>query len=174
MNPSENKYSVAKRVAFILLMVFVFLFSIDLMGKSFGSLGKEVAESILLATSNPFIGLFIGLLVTALIQSSSTITTMVVAMVASGSLSLPEAVPIIMGANIGTTLTSTIVSLGYINKKEEFKRAIAAGTVHDFFNILTVAILFPLEYHYRLISWMAQRVSSWIVPSGCLMKHAAN
>ncbi len=162
MNQTEEKYPLAKRIAFIVLLIFVFLFSIELMGKSFGSLGKEVAESILLATSNPFIGLFIGLLVTALIQSSSTITTMTVAMVASGALSLPEAVPIIMGANIGTTLTSTIVSLGYINKREEFQRAISAGTVHDIFNILTVAILFPLEYHYRIISWMAQEISGWI------------
>lgn len=146
-------------------MIVVFLFSIELMGKAFGSLGREVAESILLATSNPFIGLFIGLLVTALIQSSSTITTMVVAMVASGSLSLTEAVPIIMGANIGTTLTSTIVSLAYINKREEFKRAIAAGTVHDFFNILTILILFPLEYHYGFVSWLAQGITSFVIPT---------
>ncbi|MEJ2004323.1 MAG: Na/Pi symporter, partial [Cyclobacteriaceae bacterium] len=116
------------------------------MGDSFNNLGREVAESIITATSNPFIGLFIGLLVTALIQSSSTTTSMIVALVASGSITLANAVPMIMGANIGTTLTSTIVSLGYIAKREEFKRAIAAGTVHDFFNILTVLILFPLEY----------------------------
>jgi sodium-dependent phosphate cotransporter len=146
-------------------MVVIFLFSIELMGKSFASLGREVAESILLATSNPFIGLFIGLLVTALIQSSSTITTMVVAMVASGSLSLTEAVPIIMGANIGTTLTSTIVSLAYINKREEFKRAIAAGTVHDFFNIFTILILFPLEYRYGFISWLSQGITMNLFPN---------
>ncbi len=145
-------------------MIILFLFSIELMGKAFSSLGKETAESILLATSNPFVGLFIGLLVTALIQSSSTITTMTVAMVASGALSLTEAVPIIMGANIGTTLTSTIVSLAYINKKEEFRRAIEAGTIHDFFNIFTVALLFPLEYHYGLVSWLAQGLTFLIIP----------
>jgi sodium-dependent phosphate cotransporter len=145
-------------------MIVIFLFSIELMGKAFSSLGKDTAESILLATSNPFIGLFIGLLVTALIQSSSTITTMTVAMVASGALSLTEAVPIIMGANIGTTLTSTIVSLAYINKKEEFRRAIEAGTIHDFFNIFTVALLFPLEYHYGFVSWLAQGLTFWIIP----------
>lgn len=145
-------------------MIIIFLFSIELMGKAFSSLGRETAESILLATSNPFVGLFIGLLVTALIQSSSTITTMTIAMVASGALSLTEAVPIIMGANIGTTLTSTIVSLAYINKKEEFRRAIEAGTIHDFFNIFTVAILFPLEYHYGLVSYMAQTLTGLFIP----------
>ncbi len=126
------------------------------MGDAFGSLGREVAESIITATSNPFIGLFIGLLVTALIQSSSTTTSMIVALVASGSITLSNAVPMIMGANIGTTLTSTIVSLGYIAKRDEFKRAIAAGTVHDFFNILTVLILFPLEYYYGVVSYLSQ------------------
>jgi sodium-dependent phosphate cotransporter len=130
------------------------------MGDAFGSLGREVAESIITATSNPFIGLFIGLLVTALIQSSSTTTSMIVALVASGSITLSNAVPMIMGANIGTTLTSTIVSLGYIAKRNEFRRAIAAGTVHDFFNILVVLLLFPLEYYYGLISYLAQRIIS--------------
>ncbi|MBK8291849.1 MAG: Na/Pi symporter [Flammeovirgaceae bacterium] len=81
-------------------------------------LGKDAADIILLATSNPFTGLFIGLLVTALMQSSSATTAMTVALIASGSISLHGAVPIIMGANVGTTITSTIVSLGFITKKK--------------------------------------------------------
>lgn len=121
-------------------------------------LGRSVTESILLATVNPFNALFIGLLVTAMLQSSSTTTSLVVALVASGSLPMESAIPIIMGANVGTTITSTIVSLGFINKKKEFRRAVAAGTYHDFFNILTVVILFPLEYYYGFLS----NLSSWI------------
>src|SRR5688572_32986229 len=98
------------------------------MTSSLQHLGRNVAETILLATSNPFTGLFIGLLITAMLQSSSTTTALVVALVASGSITLQSAVPIIMGANVGTTITSTIVSLGFINKKKEFRRAVAAGT----------------------------------------------
>lgn len=128
------------------------------MTSSLQHLGKNVAETILLATSNPFTGLFIGLLITAMLQSSSTTTSLVVALVASGSITLQSAVPIIMGANIGTTITSTIVSLGFISKKKEFRRAVAAGTYHDFFNILTAAILFPLEYYYGFLS----SISIWI------------
>ncbi len=120
--------------------------------------GKECRRNYLLATSNPFTGLFIGLLITAMLQSSSTTTSLVVALVASGSITLQSAVPIIMGANIGTTITSTIVSLGFISKKKEFRRAVAAGTYHDFFNILTAAILFPLEYYYGFLS----SISVWI------------
>jgi sodium-dependent phosphate cotransporter len=130
------------------------------MVSSLQQLGEGTAETILLATSNPFTGLFIGLLVTAMIQSSSTTTAMVVALVASGSITLESAVPIIMGANVGTTITSTIVSLGFINKRKEFKRAVSAGTYHDFFNILTVITLFPLEYYYQFLSGISAQISS--------------
>ena len=147
------------RIAFYILAAFLlFLFALDLMTSSLQHIGKNVAETILLATSNPFNGLFIGLLITAMIQSSSTTTSLIVALVASGSLTLQNAIPIIMGANVGTTITSTIVSLGFINKKKEFRRAVAAGTYHDFFNILTVIVLFPLEYYYGFLS----KISEWM------------
>lgn len=123
-----------------------------MMSVAFSKLGSEAAQSILSATSNPFIGLFIGLLMTAIIQSSSTSTTMTVAAVASGSIVFENAIPIIMGANIGTTLTSTLVALSYITKKEEFERAIAAGVSHDLFNLFTVILLFPLEYYFDILS----------------------
>jgi sodium-dependent phosphate cotransporter len=134
----------------------VFLFSLELMISSLQKLDTTVRDTILLATSNPFTGLFIGLLVTAIIQSSSATTLITVALVSSGSLSLRAAVPIIMGANIGTTITSTIVSLSFINKGKEFRRAVAAGTFHDFFNILTALILFPLELNFHLLSDLAE------------------
>ncbi len=141
---------------YFLIGLLVFLFSIDLMISSLQQLGPEVNQTILLATANPFTGLFIGLLVTAIIQSSSTTTSLTVALVASGSLTLEGAVPIIMGANIGTTITSTIVSLSFINQKKEFRRAVAAGTYHGFFKILTTLILFPLEYKFHFLSRLAQ------------------
>ncbi len=50
-----------------------------------------------------------------------------------------------MGANIGTTVTNTLVSLGHVGRREEFKKAISAATVHDFFNLICVSIMFPLE-----------------------------
>lgn len=125
--------------------------------------GKDVAETILLATSNPFTGLFIGLLITAMLQSSSTTTSLVVALVASGSITLQNAIPIIMGANIGTTITSTIVSLGFISKRKEFRRAVAAGTYHDFFNILTTIALFPLEYYYGFLSTLSEWIAGFVV-----------
>ncbi len=151
---------VLRNTAYILAALFIFLFTLDLMIASLQHIGKDAADVIILATSNPFTGLFIGLLVTALIQSSSATTSMAVALMASGSITLEGAIPIIMGANVGTTITSTIVSLGFITKKKEFRRAVAIGTYHDFFNILTVIILFPLEYYFGFLSGLAQYIAT--------------
>jgi len=129
----------------LLLFLYLFLSAISLMGDSFKLLGHDIAVRFMNTTSNPFIALFIGLLVTSLVQSSSVTTSMVVGLVSGGALSVANAVPIIMGANMGTTVTNTIVSVGHISRNDEFERAYAGATVHDFFNMLTVAILLPLE-----------------------------
>lgn len=152
--------SVFRNTGYILLALLIFLFTLDLMIASLQHLGRDAAEMIILATSNPFTGLFIGLLVTAIIQSSSATSSMIVALVASGSITLEGAIPILMGANVGTTITSTIVSLGFITQKKEFRRAVTIGTYHDFFNILTVLILFPLEYYFGFLSGLAQYIAT--------------
>jgi len=136
----------------LLGVLLLFFTSLELMGDSFKLMGKGVAEQLLKTTSNPFVGLFIGILATSLVQSSSTVTTLTVSIVAGGGLSIAGAIPIIMGANIGTSVTNTIVSLGSVTRKEEFRRAMAGATVHDFFNFLAVAILFPLELLFQFVS----------------------
>lgn len=141
--------------------VMIFMLSINLLSHSFQGIREDVASSILLVTTNPFIGLFIGLLLTAVIQSSSISTSIIVALVGSGTISLSAAVPIVMGANVGTTLTSTIVSLSYITHKRAFRKAISAGVVHDVYNIILVVLLFPLEHYYQALS----RTSLWLVNS---------
>ncbi len=158
--PHDRWKRVLRNTAYIFFALLIFLFALDLMISSLQHLGKDVDELIIQATSNPFTGLFIGLLVTALIQSSSASSAMVVALVASGSITLEGAIPILMGANVGTTITSTIVSLGFIARKKEFRRAMTIGTYHDFFNILTVIILFPLEYYFNFLSGIATYVAT--------------
>jgi len=147
----SKSYPAYINVIAVMGAILLFFFSIILMVSSINSFGYSFADYAINATSNPFIGLFIGLLATALLQSSSTTTTMVVAAVASGTLSLEGSIPIVMGANIGTTLTSTIVSMGYITKTNEFRKAVAAGTVHDLFNIIMVLVMFPIEMKYHLL-----------------------
>ncbi len=148
-----------KNTGYILLALVIFLFALDLMISSLQQLSKTAVETILLATSNPFTALFIGLLATAIIQSSSAATSMIVALVASGAITPEGAVPMIMGANIGTTITSTLISLGFIAKKNEFMRAVSAGTYHDFFNILTVSLLFPFEYYFGFLSSLSHQIA---------------
>ena len=155
---------VINNILLILFSICLFFIAIDLLSSGFGFLGGQLAESILRAASNPFIGLFIGMLATALIQSSSTTTSTVVAMVAAGTINYSTAVPIVMGANVGTTITSSIVSLGYIVRGKEFRKALSAGVVHDFFNFFAILIFFPLEYKYGFISGLAQSLGNLILP----------
>lgn len=139
----------------MLFAFLLFMLSIDMLTVSLVRFNSQFAEQLFQATNNPFVGLFIGLLMTALIQSSSTVTAMIVAVVAAGTLSLSQAVPLVMGANIGTTITSTLVAFSFIMKKNEFKKALSAGVLHDVFNIMTVLVLFPLEVYFGFLSQMA-------------------
>lgn len=141
------------RVLEVVLLLFVFLVGIRAMGDGFELLGRDLLESFFRTTENPFIGLCIGILATSLVQSSSVTTSMVVAMVAAPEAPLPieHAIPMIMGANIGTTVTNSVVSMAHLSHKKEFGRAIAAGTCDDFFNLIAVAILLPLEIAFGLL-----------------------
>jgi len=135
------------------------------MGGSLKLFGKDFSETLIATTTNPFVGLFIGILATSIIQSSSSTTSIVVGMVAAGAFSSdPEisirlAIPIIMGANIGTSITNTIASLPQINRSNEFKRAFAAATVHDFFNFLSVIIIFPLQLATNFLGILATEMA---------------
>ena len=95
------------RILLLLLILYVFFVCIEGMGAGFKGLGKGFSKTLLEITSNQFVGLFIGILATSIIQSSSTTTSMVVVMVAAGTIDVPRAIPIIMGANIGTSVTNT-------------------------------------------------------------------
>lgn len=169
---NQNKFLVYFRVLAVFAVLYLFLVSIGMIGSAFKGLGSGFAESLFQSQASPFIGLFIGILATGLIQSSSTTTSLVVGMVAAGTfgsdpkLAVAAAVPYIMGANIGTSITNTIVSLGHIVNKEEFKRAFSASVVHDFFNIFAVIVIFPLELVFGVISKFAMILSTILLGSG--------
>ena len=139
------------KILILLVLLYLFMLSITLMGSSFKLFGKDFAKQLIATTSNPLVGLVIGILATSVIQSSSTTTSIVVGLVGANALSIGNAIPIIMGANIGTSVTNTLVSLGHISKGEEFQRAFAASVVHDFFNLLAVVIIFPIQYYVNIL-----------------------
>jgi len=134
-----------------IISIYFFLVSIKLMGSALKGIGIPFVMSILGVAEHPFTGIFIGILATSLIQSSSCVTSIVVGLVGSGGISVAAAIPIVMGSNIGTTITNTLVSFGHIRRKTEFGRAFPAAIVHDLFNVLTVIVLFPLEIHFHFI-----------------------
>ena len=140
--------------------LYLFLVGIGGMGYSFKLFGKEFSQKILEATSSPLIGLFIGILATTIVQSSSTTTSIVIGMVAAEAIGVRSAIFMVMGANIGTTVTAKLVSLGHITRKAEFRRAFAASSVHDTFNLITVSLLYPLEYFFHILehaaTWMGR------------------
>jgi sodium-dependent phosphate cotransporter len=156
---SSSKSNSFLKILAVLALVYLFLVSIGLMGVAFKGFGKNFAQGLIQTTSNPFIGLFIGILATSLVQSSSTTTSITVGMVSSGVLTVGNAIPIVMGANIGTTVTNLIVSLAHIGRREEFRRAISGAAVHDFFNVFCVCILLPLQiwtgFLHKAALWMS-------------------
>lgn len=145
----------------ILVVLYVFLFALDLLGTAAkvmgGCKGGQILNSPLL--SNPLCALVLAWMATALVQSSSTTTSIVVSMVSSGAITVPQGIYMVMGANLGTTVTNDLMALGHIGNDAEFERAFAIGTLHDLFNLLTVLILFPLE----LLTGYLEKVTSFLV-----------
>ncbi len=156
----------------LLGLVYLFLVSIKLFGYSFKAMGSEAAEAIMQTVSNPFVGLITGILTTALVQSSSMTTSLVVGFVAGGAfgadpnIAIKLAIPIIMGANIGTSVTNTLVSMGHVGDSDEFERAFSSSIVHDFFNVLAVIVLFPLQYFFNILGILASFMSQGFVGIG--------
>ena len=144
------------RMVYFFLLLYLFFFSIELMSAAFKMGGRGFAEQLLNTASDPVAGLIIGFLATSLLQSSSTTTTIVVGLVAADALTIQLAIPIIMGANIGTTTTNTIVSIAHVTRPAEFERAFAASTVHDFFNILAALAILPIEIFFHPVEKMAR------------------
>ncbi|HUP50901.1 MAG TPA: Na/Pi symporter [Longimicrobiales bacterium] len=158
----------AARALYFLCLLWLFFFSIELMSGAFRMAGRGFAEQLVAMASDPVAGLLMGFLATSLIQSSSTTTTIVVGLVASEALTIPLAIPIIMGANIGTTTTNTIVSMGHVTRPREFERAFAASTVHDFFNVLAALTLLPIEIFFHPIERVASLMEGVFADAGGL------
>ena len=146
------------RAALVIGMLYAFLVGVSLLENGISGLGAGFQAGLVREIANPLSGLFAGIVLTVLVQSSSVSTATIVGLVGAGTLDVGLAVPMIMGANIGTTVTNTLASLGSIRRKEEFRRALTAATMHDFFNLLAVAVLLPLE----LLTGIFSRTALWL------------
>lgn len=162
----KQKSLLVVRLLLVLTCLYIFFVSIGLMEIAFQGFGEGFAEALLTTTSNPFVALFVGLIATSIVQSSSTTTSVVVGLVSSGALTVTNAVPIIMGANIGTTITNTLVALGSVTRREEFRRSFSGAIIHDLFNLLCVFVFFPLEMMFGLLEKMASFLANAFVNAG--------
>lgn len=158
---------------FVALLVYLLICAVSIIGGGFKMAAGGHAEELFAFASNPFAGLVIGTVATALIQSSSTVTAIIVGLVAGG-LPVSVAVPMVMGANIGTSITNTIVSLGHVKAKEEFSRAFSAATVHDFFNLLSVLVFLPLEIAFGLLEKLGSMLAQLFYGGSEVSMHSFN
>jgi len=151
------------RAVIVVTLLYFFLIAVRLLESGISALGEDTSQDLFELATHPLAALFVGVLATVLVQSSSVTTATIVGLVAGGVLTVDAAVPMIMGANIGTTVTNTIVSLASARQSEEFRRAFTAATMHDVFNIMAVAILLPLELATGILTKAATRLADLFV-----------
>ncbi|MCC5882381.1 MAG: Na/Pi symporter [Halomonas sp.] len=160
------------RAVYAGVCLYLFLAALNVLGSGLGTFGRasDFLTQLFAYGENPFIALLAGVLVTMIVQSSSFTSALIVTLVATGEMTLGTAVFAIMGANIGTAVTGVIVALANMRIKRNFRRSFTAALMHDFFNILTVLVVFPLEFisglfheagrgiFSRLAGWLAELI----------------
>lgn len=148
----------------VVFFVYLLLVGVGVIGDGFKwiSGGAEGAAKIFGFARNPVVGVILGTLATALVQSSSTVTSVIVGLVAGG-VPVEIAVPMIMGANMGTTITNTIVSLGNLGERRMFNKSFQAATVHDFFNLYSIFIFLPIEMIFHPLERLGGAMADWFV-----------
>ena len=158
----SSRNTTAARLGLALFFLFFFLVGVKALETGISTFGSDFVDQVFSSVASPVAGLAAGVLATVLVQSSSVTTATIVGLVGSGILPVETAVPMVMGANIGTTVTNTLASLGHIRQGAYFQRAFAAATIHDYFNLLAVALLLPFEVGFGLISNIANGIADLI------------
>lgn len=151
---SGVNWTKAVLLCFVVFLIWLFLVSLGLMGVGFKLIGGKDSAKMFDIVDNPISGLMIGILATVLVQSSSTSTSIIVGLVGADELSVNIAIPMIMGANIGTSVTNTIVAMGHFHNARELRRGFAGATVHDCFNLLSVLIMLPIQWASNFLGLM--------------------
>ncbi len=153
---------------YLVIALILFFTSLNLLGEGFELLGEGAAETLIATTNNPITAFLVGILATTLVQSSSTTTSLTVAIVATGTITPAAAIPIMIGANIGTSVTNTIVALGHHDNRDEFRRAFTGSMVLDYFNIIAAFIFLPLEIFAHVLSWPSTQLTNMLVGAGAI------
>ncbi len=156
---TQGRFPPALRAILVLGFLYLFLVGVSMLEAGIKAFGSDFQADLLNGVDHPLAGLAAGVLATVLVQSSSVSTATIVGLVGAGTLTVDAAVPMIMGANIGTTVTNTLVALGAARRSEEFRRAFAGATMHDFFNLMAVAFFLPLQIATDFLSRAAEEIA---------------
>ncbi|MFV8395831.1 Na/Pi symporter [Corynebacterium hindlerae] len=149
----------------VLLCLYVLLTGVKLITTGVRELGYAVVANIMDYATHPVLAILVGILITFGVQSSTVITTIVVAAVGSGVVPIETAVMLIMGSNIGTCFTPQLVAFGFFRDKPKFQRALSATMTTWWFNVSLVAFLFPLEVAFHPLRALSDQLSRWLY--GC-------
>jgi sodium-dependent phosphate cotransporter len=149
-------------------LIYLLICAVSIISRGFAGLGSDAAHSMFAFAAHPWVGLSVGVLGTVLIQSSTTTTAIAVTAVGSGVLPIHGAIPIILGANVGTTVTTTLVALTFIRNRKEFRRALAASSIHDFYNWFALLIFFPIELIWQPLERLSRTLTNALYNTGWL------
>jgi len=146
--------------------VFVLFLAVYLILDGAFDIGAPAVNRLFDLATNPVIGLLIGIIATASIQSSTTVTALTITAVGTGGISVEVAIPIILGANLGTTITPQIVAFSYLGHRRSFRRAFSSAALHTWFNAIMVVVAFVLELAFQPLRKFAGMVSDSVVGDG--------
>ncbi|XP_037518312.2 sodium-dependent phosphate transport protein 2B [Rhipicephalus sanguineus] len=146
--------SMVGKMAVLLACWYLFLVSLDLLSSAFKLFAGHRSSTRGPKSDvirNPVVGIMTGLLVTVLVQSSSSSTSITITLVGSQLLSVKQAIPIVMGANLGSSVTSSVAALSQVTRRDELRKAFAVATAHGLFNWLTLVVLLPFEVTFAFL-----------------------
>ena len=161
-----SKKNRTKDIGGICLGFAVLMFGMNMMSDAMEPLSEmEEFRNLMVTFKNPFFALLLGIILTAIIQSSSASVGILQALSLTGVISYGVAIPIIMGQNIGTCITAVLSSIGVS------KNAKRVAAVHVYFNVIGTAILLTIFYVSDMIFNFAFTDSA-IAPAGVAIVHS--
>ncbi|MBQ6109608.1 MAG: Na/Pi symporter, partial [Thermoguttaceae bacterium] len=164
-----SRWEIWLRSLLFLFLIYLFLCAVKMFGASTDLLRNEYKTSVDALFSgmrNPFVGLCVGIFATALMNSSSATTSLVVALVAMNVIPIEHAVPVVIGANIGASITSMVVSLGNITNKKAFVLGYGVPFIQDWYSIITATVCLSLEFSFHFMSRTAMWLAGLLVQFG--------
>lgn len=137
------------------------------------ALGAGPLKHLLDLATHPVAGLALGVFITAVAQSSTATTALTIAAVAAGSVSVPVAIPVILGANIGTTITPLLAAFSYTGDRRGFSNAFFTASLHAWFNVVVVLALFLVEVAFHSLERVSALVAGALPGGGATTIDAA-